>query len=42
MLQSQTVFHKQQEIDHLMKNITLQGNILSRSRTFKDLVKFNV
>ncbi|RKQ33008.1 YaaR family protein [Oceanobacillus halophilus] len=40
MLRSQQVFYNQQQLDNLMKDITLQGNKLSRSRTFRDLAKF--
>ncbi|WP_156289970.1 YaaR family protein [Oceanobacillus salinisoli] len=39
-LQSQHLFQKHQELDNLMKNITLQGDKLARSRTFRDLAKF--
>ncbi|MFD1849282.1 YaaR family protein [Oceanobacillus bengalensis] len=39
-LHSQTVQLKQQEIEKLMKNITMQGDKLARSRTFRDLAKF--
>ncbi|WP_164670601.1 YaaR family protein [Virgibacillus doumboii] len=40
MVQSQTQKLKQQEIQQLMKNITIQGDKLARFRSFKDLVKF--
>ncbi|MBM7601319.1 uncharacterized protein YaaR (DUF327 family) [Virgibacillus halotolerans] len=40
MVQSQTKHLKQQELQQLMKNITLQGNKLARFHTFRDLVKF--
>lgn len=39
-LESQQIQLKKQEIEQLMKNITLQGNKLARSRTFRDLAKF--
>lgn len=40
IVQSQTHQLKQQEIKHLMKEITLQGDKLARFRSFPDLVKF--
>ncbi|QKY70873.1 YaaR family protein [Lentibacillus sp. CBA3610] len=40
MVQSQTNQLKQQEIQQLMKNITLQGDKLARFRSSRDLVKF--
>lgn len=40
MVQSQTHQLKQQEIQQLMKNITVQGNKLARFRSFRDLAKF--
>ncbi|AXI07523.1 DUF327 domain-containing protein [Oceanobacillus zhaokaii] len=40
MVQSQATNLKQQELEQLMKNITLQGNKLARFRTFRDLAKF--
>ncbi|MFC4558533.1 YaaR family protein [Virgibacillus kekensis] len=40
MIQSQTHKLKQQELQQLMKNITIQGNKLARFRSFQDLVKF--
>lgn len=40
MVQSQTQQLKQQELQQLMKNITIQGNKLARLRTFRDLAKF--
>lgn len=40
MVQSQTHKLKQQEIQQLMKNITIQGDKLARFRSFRDLVKF--
>lgn len=40
MVQSQTHKLKQQEVQQLMKNITLQGDKLARFRSFRDLVKF--
>ncbi|CDO04902.1 hypothetical protein OPHB3_2016 [Oceanobacillus picturae] len=39
-LRSQTQSLKQQELQQLMKNITLQGNKLARFRSFRDLAKF--
>ncbi|MFC2948807.1 YaaR family protein [Virgibacillus sediminis] len=39
-LQSQAQQLKQQEIETLMKNITLQGDKLSRYRTFRELAVF--
>ncbi|KKE77569.1 YaaR family protein [Oceanobacillus caeni] len=39
-LQSQYLSQKKQELDNMMKNITLQGEKLARSRNFKDLAKF--
>lgn len=40
MVQSQTQQIKQQELQQLVKDITLQGNKLARFRTFRDLAKF--
>ncbi|HLS08966.1 YaaR family protein [Lentibacillus sp.] len=40
MVQSQTHELKQQEIQQLMKNITVQGDRLARFRSFRDLAKF--
>ncbi|RDW15284.1 DUF327 domain-containing protein [Oceanobacillus arenosus] len=40
MVQSQTTNLKQQELERLVKDITLQGNKLARFRTFRDLAKF--
>jgi len=40
MVQSQTEVIKKQELDQLIKNITLQGNKVARSRNFRDLAKF--
>ncbi|RLL41703.1 DUF327 family protein [Oceanobacillus piezotolerans] len=39
-LQAQTIQLKQQEFEKLIKNITVQGNILARSRNFRDLARF--
>ncbi|MDY7045089.1 YaaR family protein [Virgibacillus sp. M23] len=39
-LQSQTLNLKQQELQVLMKSITMQGDKLARFRTFRDLAKF--
>ncbi|MBU5266077.1 YaaR family protein [Virgibacillus proomii] len=39
-LQSQTLHLKQQELQVLVKNISLQGDKLARFRTFRDLAKF--
>ncbi|MFD2628079.1 YaaR family protein [Oceanobacillus kapialis] len=39
-LRSQTQSMKQQELQQLMKNITLQGDKLARFRSFRDLAKF--
>ncbi|WP_042220807.1 YaaR family protein [Oceanobacillus manasiensis] len=39
-LRSQTQSLKQQELQQLMKHITLQGNKLARFRSFRDLAKF--
>lgn len=39
-LQSQTKHLKQQELQHLMKNITMQGDKVARFRSFRDLAKF--
>lgn len=39
-LQSQTKHLKQQELQHLMKNITMQGDKIARFRSFRDLAKF--
>ncbi|WP_099158918.1 YaaR family protein [Virgibacillus ndiopensis] len=40
MVQSQTQKLKQQELQQLMKDITMQGDKLARFRSFRDLVKF--
>ncbi|RYG72712.1 DUF327 family protein [Lentibacillus lipolyticus] len=40
IVQSQTQGLKKQELDRLMKDITLQGDKLARSRSFQDIVKF--
>ncbi|PAV28595.1 hypothetical protein CIL05_16545 [Virgibacillus profundi] len=40
LVQSQTQNLKQQELQQLMKHITVQGDKLSRFRTFRDLAKF--
>lgn len=40
LVQTQSHKLKAQEIQLLMKNITLQGNKLAKFRSFKDLVKF--
>lgn len=40
MVQSQTYKLKQQEVQHLMKDITLQGEKLAHFRSFHDLAKF--
>jgi uncharacterized protein YaaR (DUF327 family) len=40
IVQSQTHQLKEQELQRLMKNITLQGERLSQFRSFKDLAKF--
>lgn len=40
MVQSQTQQLKQQELQQLIKNISLQGDKLARFRTFRELVKF--
>ncbi|TMN22307.1 YaaR family protein [Lentibacillus cibarius] len=40
MVQSQTQVLKQQELDRLMKDITVQGDKLARFRSFRDMVKF--
>ncbi|WP_106495628.1 YaaR family protein [Lentibacillus sp. Marseille-P4043] len=40
IVQSQTQKLKQQEIQQLMKDITMQGDKLARFRSFRDLVKF--
>jgi uncharacterized protein len=39
-LQSQYLTQKKQELENMMKNITLQGDRVARSRNFKDLAKF--
>ncbi|WP_068675871.1 YaaR family protein [Oceanobacillus sp. Castelsardo] len=39
-LQSQYLSQKKQELDNMMKNISLQGEKLARSRNFKELAKF--
>ncbi|GAB3054376.1 YaaR family protein [Virgibacillus ainsalahensis] len=40
MVQSQTEQLKQQELQQLMKNITIQGDKLARYRTFRELATF--
>lgn len=40
MVQSQTQNLKQQELQQLMKNITVQGDRVARFRSFRDLAKF--
>jgi hypothetical protein len=40
LMQTETKNLKQQEIEQLMKNISLQGDKLARFRSLKDLVKF--
>lgn len=40
MIQSQTIKLKQQEIKHLMQEISIQGDKLDRSRSVRDLVIF--
>lgn len=40
MVQSQTHQLKQQELQQLMKNLTIQGNKLARFRSSRDLLKF--
>lgn len=40
IVQSQTQSLKQQELNQLVKDITMQGNKLARYRTFKELAKF--
>lgn len=40
MIQSQTIKLKQQEIQHLMQEISIQGDKLDRSRSVRDLVIF--
>lgn len=40
IVQSKTKQLKQQEIQHLMDEITIQGEKLARFRSFQDLVKF--
>lgn len=40
MVQSQTKQIKQEELQQLVRDITLQGNKLARFRTFRDLAKF--
>lgn len=40
IVQSTTHQLKQQEIQHLMREITIQGDKLSRFRSFRDLAKF--
>lgn len=40
MVQSQTTQLKQQELQQLIKNISLQGDKLARFRTFRELAKF--
>ncbi|GFZ79216.1 hypothetical protein GCM10010978_20810 [Compostibacillus humi] len=39
-LASQVHQAKQQELEKMVKNITVQGDKLARSRTFRDLAKF--
>ncbi|UJL46459.1 YaaR family protein [Virgibacillus sp. NKC19-16] len=39
-LQSQTKHLKQQELQQLMKNITMQGDKVARFRSFRDITKF--
>lgn len=38
--QSQVLSQKKQEIDQMIKNISIQGNKLARTRNFRDLAKF--
>ncbi|WP_067729739.1 YaaR family protein [Oceanobacillus damuensis] len=40
MVQSHTQSLKQQELQQLIQNITVQGNKLSRYRSFRELAKF--
>jgi len=40
VVQSKVKYFKQQEIEHFMKKITIQGEKLERYRSFQDLVKF--
>ncbi|OZU89507.1 hypothetical protein CIL03_07300 [Virgibacillus indicus] len=40
MVQSQTTQLKQQELQQLIKNLSLQGDKLARFRTFRELAKF--
>ncbi|WP_217588380.1 YaaR family protein [Lentibacillus saliphilus] len=42
LVRSSTTHIRQQEIEQLMKNITVQGDRLARFRSFKDLAKFKV